>query len=247
MSLSGVRITCTPQSPSWEHWLAGRQDASRLVTRTLPVQLLKTQTSFLWAVPLRCPSWLSELNFTFSIVLSVTKRVGLPPSKRGSEKPASDLVFSSQLCTSNRLQSYELGHSCCLHEHIWLHVSNGSTPSATRTGLFQWVSDASQCVSGYLGYLHPQWAFSSRGKDGPQEWQVTLEGGDVCLATKLSSGCTIFLILPFCFFSFPSFPVLASETIVCLPTPSLTPDTTPHPLQPPQLGTALWSCYFTHE
>ena len=119
VSLSGVRITCTPQSPGWEYWLAGRQDASHLVTRTFPVQLLKTQTSFLWAVPLRCLSWLTELNFTFSIVLSVTKRVGLPPSKRGSEKPASDLVFSSQLCTSNRLQSYELG---ALVLFTWTHM-----------------------------------------------------------------------------------------------------------------------------
>ena len=93
----------------------------------------------------------------------------------------------------------------------------------------------------------PMTAISGRGKDSPYEWQVTLEWGDVCLATKLSSGCTVFPILPFLFFSFPSFPVLVSETTVCLTTPILTPDTTPHPLQAPQLGTALWSCYFTHE
>lgn len=238
MSLSGVRITCTPQSPSWGRWLACRQNASHLVTRTFPVQLLKTQTSFLWAVLLRCPSWLSELNFTFSIVLSVTKRVGLPPSKRGSEKPASDLVFSSQLCTSNRLQSYELRalvlftrthmvtcvkwqHSLC-HDDRNLPMGYRCKPVCFRIpGMFP----------------PPMTAISGRGKGSPHEWQVTLEWGDVCLATKLSSGCTIFLILPFLFFSFPSFPVLVSETTVCLTTPILTPD---NPTPPP--GSSTWNC-----
>lgn len=120
------------------------------------------------------------------------------------------------------------GHSCCLHEHIWLHLSNGNTPSATRTGPFQWVSDVSQCVSGHLGCLHPQWQHSAaEARTAPMSGKWLWNGEMFALPQNYRLAAQFFKFCLSCFFLFPPSQSWHLRLLCAFPLPS-SPQTQPH-------------------